>query len=61
MPEGNTSAAKTINERFADALSELIGMCMEAGMHTSEMIEPMERELKWLRDPFERSDETGKP
>lgn len=44
---------KPIAERFADALSELIGMCMEAGMHTSEMIEPMEAQLKWLRDPRE--------
>jgi hypothetical protein len=51
----NSKTEKPIQERFTIALSELIGMCMDAGMHTSEMIEPMERELKWLRDPYERT------
>jgi len=39
----------TIQEKFKTALSELIAQCMDAGMHTSEMIEPMEKELGWMR------------
>jgi hypothetical protein len=41
---------KPIQQRFSDALSELVCMCIEAGMHTSEMIGPLEAELKWARD-----------
>jgi hypothetical protein len=48
---------KPIEQRFAAALSELIGMCMEAGMHTDLMIPAMERELAWLRQPYQNPDD----
>lgn len=50
----NTRPAKPINERFATALSELIGICMDAGMHPSEMVGPLRREAEWC----ERAGET---
>jgi hypothetical protein len=37
---------KPIDERFRIALSELIGMCMDAGIHPSEMIEHLRRETE---------------
>lgn len=36
-------------ERFAEGLSELIAQCMEAGMHTSEMIGPLKAALAEAR------------
>lgn len=50
---------KPIEDRFAVALSELIGMCMEAGMHAALMIEPLEKELKWIRENNARIDREG--
>ncbi len=44
-----TERQKPIEERFTIALSELIGMCLDANMHPSEMIGPMKAELLWLR------------
>lgn len=49
--------AKPIQERFTIAPAELIGMCIEAGMSPFEMIEPMEKELAWLRRPFENPED----
>lgn len=51
--------AKPIEERFAIALSELIGMCMEAGMSTHQMVPIVEKELAWLRRPFEDPKDNG--
>ena len=46
-------------ERFAEALSELIGMCMDGGLH---MVPALEKELAWAKEQIERVDrEGGKP
>src|SRR5688572_16923790 len=49
MTNDNQPTAKPIEERFTIALSELIGMCMEAGMHTAAMIGPLKKELLYVR------------
>ena len=43
--------SKTMKERFELGFRELINMCLDGGMHPSEMTEAMERELKWSRNP----------
>jgi len=43
----NDNTAKPLNERFETALSELIHICLQAGMHPSEMIGPLRREAAW--------------
>lgn len=43
----------------AHALSELIGMCMEAGMHPVHMVEPLEKELRWIKENNARIDREG--
>lgn len=48
---------KPIEERFAVALSELIGMCIDAGMGTPQMIPIMEKELAWMRRPFQNPED----
>ena len=47
MADQTTPTAKPLNERFATALSELIHICLEAGMHPSEMIGHLRREAAW--------------
>lgn len=46
-----------IEERFAVALSELIGMCVEAGMSTFAMVPIVEKELESLKRPFQNSED----
>jgi hypothetical protein len=55
MNEAKTSAdisaetVPTMEDKFADALSELIGMCHDAGMPASEFIPELESWLRWAR------------
>jgi hypothetical protein len=42
--------------KFELGLRELINMCLDGGMHPSEMTEALEKEVKWSRHPW-----TGKP
>lgn len=59
MTNDNARPTKPINERFETALSELIGICLDAGMHPSEMVAHLEREADWCRgaanDPIANS------
>lgn len=55
----DNAPAPSIEDKFAYGLSELIGMCMEAGMHPVFMIEPIEKELRWIRDTIARVDKEG--
>lgn len=55
-----SEAVKTIEERFTAALAELIGICIEAGMHPVDMIEPMETELRWIKETIARIDREGR-
>lgn len=57
MSANDNRPAKPIEERFTIALGELIGMAMDAGMHTSDMIPAMEKELAWLRQPYENPED----
>jgi len=50
-------AERTIAEKFEVALSELISICLEAGMHTSEMAELLEAEAKWCRQPYQNAED----
>jgi hypothetical protein len=47
---------KTMKQKFAEGLRELIELCLDGNMHPSEMIEALEAELKWARQPFGRAD-----
>lgn len=60
MTNDNQPATKPIEERFTIALSELIGMCIEAGMHTSSMIGPLKKELLYVRQASMPSAEDDK-
>ena len=46
-------------ERFAEALSELIGMCMDGGLHLMDMVPALEKELAWAKEQIERVDREG--
>ena len=61
MTNDNAPAAKPIEDRFSDALSELIGMCMDAGMHPKDMIPRLEKEVRWCRETCARIDREGTP
>ena len=48
-----------ITEKFAAALSELIGMCMDRGMPTWHMIPILEKELEWCRKPYSNPEDNN--
>lgn len=48
--------AKPLRDRFETALEELIGMCHDAGLHSSEMTPALERWTKWSKDATATSD-----
>jgi hypothetical protein len=39
-----------LKAKFERGLEELVGMCHDAGLHSVDMIEPLERWLKWAKD-----------
>jgi hypothetical protein len=45
-----------LKAKFERGLEELIGMCHDAGLHTSDMIEPLAKWLKWAREAKRDSD-----
>ena len=45
-----------LKAKFESALSELIGMCHDAGLHSSEMVGPLQSELRWAQDATRTSD-----
>lgn len=49
--ENAMNEPQTIQEKFALALSELIGQCEEAGMAPDEFVPALEKELRWARNP----------
>ena len=45
-------SGQTMKAKFEEGLRELINLCLDGGMHPSEMTEALERELKWSREPW---------
>lgn len=45
-----------LQTKFKEALELVITEFMDGGMHTADMIEPLEAELKWAREATESSD-----
>jgi hypothetical protein len=56
MSNDNTITPRPLAGRFATALEELVGICHDAGLHSSEMIEPLRYWLKWAEDATKASD-----
>ena len=59
--EAGTSGQNCANpvplaSRFKIGLAELVGICQDGGLHTSEMIEPLRYWLKWAEDATKMSD-----
>ncbi len=46
-----------IEGRFTVALSELVGMCAEAGMGVSDMAPILEKEAAWCRRPYQNPED----
>lgn len=46
-------ADQTMKQKFEEGLRELINLCLDGNMHPSEMIEALEAELKWARQPYQ--------
>lgn len=53
---GNFEAGPHLN-KFDIALRELVSMCMDAGIHTAEMVPALERELAWCRNPYQNPED----
>lgn len=58
MTNDNTPPAP-IEEKFRGGLLELIGICMEAGLHPYRIAEIMDKELKTMREDTARVDKEG--
>lgn len=56
MTNDNNPTPRPLAGRFATALEELVGICHDAGLHSSEMIEPLRYWLRWAEDASKASD-----
>ena len=41
----------TIEEKFEVGLNELISLCLDGGMHPSEMVKYLQQQIQWAKDP----------
>jgi hypothetical protein len=60
MTNDNQAPAQPLDEKFRVGLLELIGICMEAGLHPYRIVEIMDAESKTMREDNQRVDREGR-